>query len=678
MVFDSVRGRFVLQTTRTCEWDGVDWRERTTLNHPTANGAFGLAFDSARGRTVLFGGGSTAASVPTPLQELWEYDGIDWTRRTFSGGPSGRFRPAMAYDVSHHCTVIYGGDAVGSLLSDTWTWDGTTWRSIPGSGPAQGVAMAFHLPTARMVLCGAASNGTPETWTFDGASWRRELVLSPAARSSAAMCEDVANGVVRLFGQVDTSMWEWNGLGWTSAPTPLSLRQQGAMASDPFGTTLVHGGLELVPFIATLMIAGPATSDTWRLHAGNWTQLHGSGPPSAIDTTMTHDLLRDRVLCTAIFSQERRTYTWSRDEWSENAGARLPALFGARGCHDPQRDRLILFGGGPLTGFDTVSQTPVNNLFEYDGVQWTQIAASGPAPRAKHSFAFDLARGEAVMFGGHGSAGNLGDTWAWNGAQWRLLSTSGPSPRYAAAMTADISHSCEVLFGGTDGTISFGDTWLWNGQSWQLVQPAVRPPNRSEAGFDFDLARQRAVLVGGSPTNTDQWEWDGSVWTRSPDPIADRLDLRANSAIAFAGNGMLRVANVDSWLGVVTTATVTRVGSSCGAPAPTLVALGQPVLGSTSFAVELHRSEAGAPFVLGIGAGPAATSLGAGCTLLLQSLELTTIGFADATGHAAVTIPVPAVPTLRGINAALQIATLQPAAPLGFALTNGLSARIGD
>src|SRR5262245_14413635 len=159
MVFDTMRARFVLQTTRTCEWDGIDWRERATANHPTATGAFGLAFDSTRGRTVLFGGASDSVPAAGPLQELWEYDGLDWTRRTFSGGPSARYRPAFAYDLSHQCAVLYGGmDANGSSLTDTWTWDGTTWRPILGSGPnlERGAAMAFHLPTARMVLFGTA------------------------------------------------------------------------------------------------------------------------------------------------------------------------------------------------------------------------------------------------------------------------------------------------------------------------------------------------------------------------------------------------------------------------------------------------------------------------------------------------------------------------------------------
>src|SRR5262245_35698627 len=407
------------------------------------------------------------------------------------------------------------------------------------------------------------------------------------------MCEDLANGVVRMFGQPDSQMWQWNGGDWTPAPTPLSIREQAAMASDPFGTTLVRGGLEMMLVTGvSAVFPGPATSDTWRLQSGTWTKMRGSGPSSAIDVDTTYDLLRDQVFCTAIaetsvagvsVARERRTYTWSRSEWNESVGGRLPPLFGARGCHDPLRDRFVLFGGGPLVGQQPVSSSPVDSLFEYDGVQWTPIAALGPAPRAEHSLAFDLARGEAVLFGGHGSTANLGDTWSWNGTQWRQLATSGPSPRYGAAMTADPLRSRLVLFGGTDGTQIFDDTWLWDGINWQQVQLAVRPPGRSDAGFDFDLARQRAVLVGGRPANTDQWEWDGAAWTRSPDSIADLLEPRANSAIAYAGrSSMLRVANTDTWLGVVTTATVSRVGNGCGSPASELIALGDPVLGSTS------------------------------------------------------------------------------------------------
>ena len=49
----------------TWEWDGTDWTQRPTASSPPARNGHVLAFDAARGRTVLFGSSSFA--------DTWEY-----------------------------------------------------------------------------------------------------------------------------------------------------------------------------------------------------------------------------------------------------------------------------------------------------------------------------------------------------------------------------------------------------------------------------------------------------------------------------------------------------------------------------------------------------------------------------------------------------------------------------
>ena len=85
-----------------------------------------MAYDSARGVTILFGG--TAADGPNG--ETWEYDGTTWTLRP-SSGPSPRYGHALAYDSARAVTVLFGGN-------DDWvTWesDGTEWKSRATPGP---------------------------------------------------------------------------------------------------------------------------------------------------------------------------------------------------------------------------------------------------------------------------------------------------------------------------------------------------------------------------------------------------------------------------------------------------------------------------------------------------------------------------------------------------------------
>lgn len=62
-----------------------------------------MAYDAARGLTVLFGGWTGG----TNNAQTWEWDGTAWTQRVVSG-PSGRVSHAMAYDAARGVTVLFG------------------------------------------------------------------------------------------------------------------------------------------------------------------------------------------------------------------------------------------------------------------------------------------------------------------------------------------------------------------------------------------------------------------------------------------------------------------------------------------------------------------------------------------------------------------------------------------
>src|SRR5262245_52136863 len=64
-----------------------------------------MAYDSARGVTVLFGG---ALGFSPPYGDTWEWDGNTWIQRA-TQGPSPRWYAAMAYDSARGVTVLFGG-----------------------------------------------------------------------------------------------------------------------------------------------------------------------------------------------------------------------------------------------------------------------------------------------------------------------------------------------------------------------------------------------------------------------------------------------------------------------------------------------------------------------------------------------------------------------------------------
>jgi len=92
-----------------------------------------MAYDAARGVVVMFGGGVPGAGPSgIPPTDTWTWDGTIWTR-VAADGPTPRYLHAMAYDVKRQRVVLTGGNRSArpyDVLSDTWEWDGSTWREV--------------------------------------------------------------------------------------------------------------------------------------------------------------------------------------------------------------------------------------------------------------------------------------------------------------------------------------------------------------------------------------------------------------------------------------------------------------------------------------------------------------------------------------------------------------------
>ena len=211
----------------TREWNGNGaWQLRTPPTGPSARAGHSMAFDSIRGRTVLFGGGNNISGGPYPI-DTWEWDGINWTSIGASLPPSGRRNHAMAFDSLRGKVVLFGGSWSNGVstyeLDDTWEWDGISWTAVSNSGPGprSGCAMAFDSSRGRTVLFGGAGNAAiyGQTWEWDGSGWALRTSAGPAARTGAGMAFDSVRGKSVLSGGAGTTSptdtWEWDGSSWT-------------------------------------------------------------------------------------------------------------------------------------------------------------------------------------------------------------------------------------------------------------------------------------------------------------------------------------------------------------------------------------------------------------------------------------------------------------------------------
>ena len=295
------------------------WTQRSNFG-PAARVDHAMAFDSDRKRTVLFGG----AAVDRNFSDTWEWDGSFWTQGE-DIGPATRAGHAMAYDDARRGTLLFGGLDGGTYFGDTWQWDGASWTQLADTGPSPRTRHALVFDSSRKVAVlfgGVDSNGVhSDTWEFDGQEWTQKADSGPLARNLAAMCWDPAGSRVLLFGGVNQS---------------------------------ADGGNQKY------------LGDTWAWNGTVWEQIAEFGPP-----------------------------------------ARSSAAIASMGT------AIALFGGSVITGSPARPQA-FGDTWEFDGKRWAQQQDIGPLARNSPAMIFDAGRSRLVLFGGGiltGSVGTLGDTW---------------------------------------------------------------------------------------------------------------------------------------------------------------------------------------------------------------------------------------------------------------------------
>ena len=152
----SCRGRYRASTAAggatgsgdTWEWDGKNWTQIKSTTSPLGRHLHAMAYDSARQRTVLFGGNK--ALTTTSLGDTWAWDGKVWTLMKPTNPPRRRWSHGMAYDSNRRRTVLFGGTTwipfKPPILSDTWEWGkATLTASTPTVSISKGGTQQFAL-----------------------------------------------------------------------------------------------------------------------------------------------------------------------------------------------------------------------------------------------------------------------------------------------------------------------------------------------------------------------------------------------------------------------------------------------------------------------------------------------------------------------------------------------------
>ncbi|MFN5946387.1 MAG: right-handed parallel beta-helix repeat-containing protein, partial [Phycisphaerae bacterium] len=373
------------------------WAERAPSASPSARRNHAMAFDAARGVTVLFGGFGDIGLVA----DTWEWNGTDWTQRPVSG-PSARSVSAMVYDSNRGVTVLFGGATTQGTNGETWEWNGTSWtlRATTGPSPRQFHAMAFDSSRGVTVLFGGVGSSiafNSETWEWNGNTWTQRLVSGPSARLGHAMSFDRDRNVTVLFGGglnggatlADT--WEWNGTAWMQriVPGPSPRAQHTMVYDEARDVTLLFGGGG----------NGSPGAETWEWSGTAWRRVPITGPSTRVDHAMVFDSARGvsvlfggwdnvtrnneswEISFPVLFVNKAATGTHDGSSWSNAfselrdalafaaANSFVREIWVARGTYTPSPP----FGQG---GSRSASFNLQNNLAIYGGFQGNETLLS--------------------------------------------------------------------------------------------------------------------------------------------------------------------------------------------------------------------------------------------------------------------------------------------------------------
>ncbi len=506
------------------------------------------------------------------------------------GPPPARTGAALAYDPVDHVTLMFGGMAAGgTVLADTWTWDGSAWsEQHPATAPSAraGAAMAWDADRGRMVLFGGMQTGGPQiaiacapgsvcppirstapledTWTWDVSGWRRESPAHHPGPGEVGMVDDPGSHLVVLLG----------------------------LAGHPMG----------VPPLATGTSGGGSASGSagWSGYSpcpaggvcGSSSSCFAPASPGAVPGSLPAACaLVPPVTCPSPYPAEAIV-----------SCSTYPITAPAKPCANPT------CGGtaSPTCTLDTCTPLipallPGVPAFGWNGTDWTSLPAmtgDGFATRlvADPATGRPLAIGVGLQYGcglGTGTSGTTGADAPVPCAMWPAnascsVAIIGPataagsaavppqviepsSPPGPEAMPACCPQPCQSRV-NTAMSIS---AWRYDA-SWHETHLAADTPLLGATDMATDAGAQEVVAVVGAGGAPATWLFDGQSWREAAQ--AHTPDL-LGAAIAADPSGLVLFGGQAAGQATPSNATYTWDGHTWtlhGPPPPAAAAPGSP------------------------------------------------------------------------------------------------------
>lgn len=262
-----------------------DWQAVTTAIKPPPRWGYGIFWDEALNRLILYGGVDNYQQN----SDTWEFNGTNWQQLNISG-PLFRSGLGVVYDKNRHNAILFGGYRTGTgTIGDTWSFSNNSWSQLfPATIPERRStqAMAFDQNLGTIVMFGGwkdsqtGENILGDMWSFNGNDWVQIVTdHMPPARAGAQMVYADNIGKLVLFGGYGrdgylNDTWLFDGQDWIQVITSIqpSPRYYHQMAYGPnLNNVLLFGGY----------FEGLVQNDTWEFDGSNWSLIQPpTTPPS--------------------------------------------------------------------------------------------------------------------------------------------------------------------------------------------------------------------------------------------------------------------------------------------------------------------------------------------------------------------------------------------------------------
>ena len=533
-------------TANTESYNGTSWTEVNNLNND---------------REVTNGVGLYTAALcmgndPPYSAAVESWDGTNWTNGTNLPAPRG-YGAAFGTQTA----AIYTGgytDGDSSVSGSTLYWNGSSWTETGDLNTTRAFLSSSTngTYTAAVVFGGPSSETKTESW--NGSTWTEVNDLVSASPVATGGGNQTSAFIAK--GGVSVTTQTWDGTNWASAADAATAasysNRGGGGASNAAG--IAFGGSNAPAF----------TTPTFITSTEEFTD-----PP-----------------ITATIQQEGQLYfKGGALKGSEKAGGIPSATWSSGGTMNTARQYVGAFGSqtaGLVAGGET--STAVNNVEQYNGTSWTEIAEINTTRYGLEGFGDSYTSGFVT-----GGAPDKTQTESWNGSAWTEVSDlpQGTERGGCAGTSTSAFYVGGYKYPSPARPTNVG--YDWNGSAWAAGNNLNQPRDRMGAAGVITSG----IVFGGTsgPPYTERNEtelYDGSSWTETGNLNTTRRELgasafnRTNGLVLGFGGEPPATANTElfngsSWTEVNNLSTARAAGGGLGTSISAAFAGGSGVTGET-------------------------------------------------------------------------------------------------